>query len=84
MALRIEAEAERLAREIAHHTGETPAQAVITALRERLGRLEDHHPAGERRVDELMAIIERSAGLPVLDPRQPDEIIGYDEHGLPR
>lgn len=22
-------------------------------------------------------------GLPVLDERSPDEIIGYDEHGLP-
>lgn len=84
MALRIEAEAERLAREIAHHTGETPAQAVITALRERLARLEHRNQESERRFAEIMAISEHCANLPVLDPRHPDEILGYDEYGLPQ
>jgi hypothetical protein len=28
-------------------------------------------------------IAQRAAALPVLDPRSPDEILGYDEHGLP-
>ncbi len=83
MARRIEAEAEQLAREIAQHTGETPAQAVVTALRERLSKIEQHRLASEQRVDELMAIIERYAELPILDSRHPDEILGYDEHGLP-
>jgi antitoxin VapB len=34
--------------------------------------------------EELRAIRERCAALPVLDPRTPEEIIGYDERGLPR
>jgi antitoxin VapB len=85
MALRIEGEeTERLAREIAQRTGETPVQAIVIALRERLTRLDQQHQEKERRVDDLMAIIERSAHLPILDSRHPDEIIGYDEHGLPR
>jgi antitoxin VapB len=33
--------------------------------------------------DELREIRERCARLPVQDPRSADEILGYDEHGLP-
>lgn len=36
-----------------------------------------------RLADELEAIASRCASLPVLDDRSPDEIIGYDENGLP-
>ena len=31
----------------------------------------------------MIEVIEEIKKLPVLDPRSPDEIIGYDEHGLP-
>jgi antitoxin VapB len=34
--------------------------------------------------DELEEIAEHCASLPVLDSRPADEILGYDEHGLPR
>ncbi len=34
-------------------------------------------------VDRMMAISERFAAYPVLDSRSPDEIIGYDEFGVP-
>lgn len=84
MAPQIAAEAGQLAREIAQRTGETPARAIITALRERPGEIEHQRQETARRVDELMARIERSAALPVLDARHSDELIGYDEHGLPR
>ena len=30
-----------------------------------------------------MAIARRCSAKPLLDPRTPDEIIGYDENGLP-
>jgi hypothetical protein len=33
--------------------------------------------------DELEAIVARSDGLAVLDNRSLEEIIGYDENGLP-
>jgi antitoxin VapB len=35
------------------------------------------------RFAQLEAISKRFAALPTTDPRTPDEILGYDEHGLP-
>lgn len=83
MALNIkDEETDRLARELAEATGETITGAVATALRERLERLRAR--SGRRSLgDELEEIVERFATLPVLDDRSPEEIIGYDEHGLP-
>jgi antitoxin VapB len=75
-------EADRLARELAARTGESLTEAVMNALRERL----DRHPSRKRPLrlrDELRAIRERCAKLPVLDNRTPDQILGYDERGLP-
>lgn len=37
-----------------------------------------------RLADELDDIALHCASLPVLDPRPADEIVGYDEDGLPR
>jgi hypothetical protein len=41
---------------------------------------------GRRPIDmqRVKAIIDRSSARPVLDPRPPDEIVGYDEYGIPR
>ncbi len=75
-------EADRLARELAELTGETLTEAVVSSLRERLERKRaqrDARPLSER----LMEIGRRCAALPVLDDRSPDEVLGYDEHGLP-
>lgn len=33
--------------------------------------------------DEILAMARRFSSLPVSDARSPDEIMGYDEHGLP-
>jgi antitoxin VapB len=76
-------EADRLAREVAERTGETLTTAIVVALRERLARLRGRPRRGRLR-DELKAIGERCAGLPTLDERTADEILGYDERGLPR
>lgn len=38
----------------------------------------------ERIKSELGEILRRVDSLPVLDSRSADEIIGYDEHGLPQ
>ena len=84
MALTIQhPEAELLARELAACTGETLTEAVLTALRERLlrERLRLRKP---KLTDELLAISDRCAALPDLDIRTPEEIIGYDEHGIPQ
>jgi len=78
------AEADKLARELAERTGESITQAVITALRERLVREQRRDEAIDSLVDEVMDIGRHCAALPLLDARSPDEIIGYDEHGLPQ
>jgi antitoxin VapB len=84
MALSIKhPEADRLARELASATGETLTEAIINALRERLRR-EQGRPRPPRLRDEIRAIRQRCAALPVKDHRSPDEILGYDEKGLPR
>ena len=76
-------EADRLAREVAARTGETLTGAIITALRERLARLKGR---GRRRRlrDDLREIARRCAALPTLDDRPDDDILGYDDRGLPR
>ena len=84
MALSIKhPEADRLARELADATGETLTEAIIRALRERLRR-EQGRRRGPRLRDEIGAIRRRCAALPVRDHRSPDQILGYDEKGLPR
>jgi antitoxin VapB len=83
MALSIKhPEADRLARELAAHTGETLTEAVVVSLRERLARTTGRASVGSLR-EELAAIRQRCAALPVLDRRTPEEILGYDERGLP-
>jgi antitoxin VapB len=76
-------EADRLARRVARLSGESLTSAVAVALRERLDRLESR-TLGRSLADELDAIARRCAALPVLDARTADEIIGYDERGIPR
>ena len=83
MAIHIQdPETDRLARELSAATGETITQAVNTALRDRLQNLSGR---STKSTDEYIARIEeitaRVAALPVLDPRSPDEILGYNEHG---
>jgi antitoxin VapB len=82
MALSIkDPETDRLARELAEATGETLTTAVTTALRERLQRVRGL--AGQDLAGELLAIALRTASLPVLDTRSEDDILGFDDHGLP-
>ena len=83
MALNIRnAETERLAAEPARETGETKTEAVTKALRDRLVQV--RRRPRRRLADELEQIAEHCANLPVVDARPADEILGYDEHGLPR
>jgi len=76
-------ETDSLARQVASLTGETLTQAVRTSLRERLRH--EQLKRGERPWDDaaIDAIIERFQALPILDDRTDDEILGYDENGLP-
>ncbi len=84
MALSIKnPETERLARELARVTGESLTEAVTKALRDRLVREAGHKGAREQIRAEIRRIQQEFQSLPVLDHRTPDEIIGYDEYGLP-
>jgi antitoxin VapB len=84
MAISIKSpEADRLARQLAAATGETITVAITIALRERLNFVEQKHRNHRFLAAELMAIGRHCASLPVLDPRSSDEILGYDENGLP-
>jgi antitoxin VapB len=85
MTLHIKDEkADRLARELAQATGETLTEAVTRALEERLGRYRRGSEAEiEARRRGMMEILKEMDKLPVLDNRTPDEILGYDEDGLP-
>lgn len=72
-----------LARQVASLTGETLTEAVRTSLAERLARERLKRGKAPSLRDELNEIFQRLDALPILDPRSADEIIGYDENGLP-
>lgn len=76
-------EADALVRELARYTGETEAQAVLNALRERLEREREKQDRPLSLKEELLRIGRECAALPVLDNRHPDEILGYNEQGIP-
>lgn len=80
MALSIKTpEADELARELAELTHESLSQAVTTALRQRLERLSEPSELISRRVRRLRD----EYAAQIVDHRTSEEIIGYDEHGLP-
>ena len=77
-------DAEAKIRELAERTGENITDAVEHAVEEKLERLGPKKKKGRidrKKLAELLAYFD---SLPVDDPRSPDEIIGYDEHGLPK
>jgi antitoxin VapB len=74
-------EADRVARELAATTGESLTDAVLVALRERLERERARRQGtvGQR----LRRLVAEVATMPVVDARHPDEILGYDDDGMP-
>ena len=82
MSLNIKARrVHELARQLAERRGTTLTSAVEAALEEALAR--SRQPGG-RVLDRLDAISRHCARLPRHDRRTADEILGYDDHGLPR
>jgi len=74
--------AEQLAETLARLTGENKTQAVSIALKDRLDRVQSSR-SSKSLADLLDDIALHCAKLPILDSRNPDEIIGYDDHGAP-
>jgi antitoxin VapB len=84
MALNIRnEEAERLAGALAKWTGESKTEGVTRALRDRLARVRAERTR-RRLADDLDDIALHCAQLPKRDGRAADEILGYDEYGVPR
>ena len=78
-------EAHTLAARVAEKTGETLTEAVTTALRERLARLEQTADFDEARYQKLKALVEDSRELwsDALLSVDHGELL-YDERGLPK
>jgi len=76
-------EADRLVRELAAVTKTSYTDVVLSALREKLAR-ETGRGRSSLLSQEIARIQHRVAQLPVLDPRTPDEILGYADSGVPR
>jgi antitoxin VapB len=74
---------ESLARDVARRTGETLTQAIERALEQRLAHLRTNREK-QAKLRKVRRIVERFNRRPTLDSRTADEILGYDEHGLPR
>jgi antitoxin VapB len=84
MALNIKDPAtEKFVRELAAAAGESVTTAVRRAAEERLQRVRLRR-GGRSLAVEILEIGKRCAALPDVDIRSADEILGYDEHGLPR
>lgn len=78
------AEAERLAHELASQRGQPVDDIVLEALQAEQRRSVGAPPRKLRGQDLLNAvrpIQDRVASRPVLDHRSADEIVGYNEHG---
>ncbi len=83
MALTIKDPAtETAVRELAARTGETVTAAVRKAAEERLMRLGNQCGCPDLAMD-LLSIGARCASLPDVDHRSADDILGYDDDGLP-
>jgi hypothetical protein len=78
-------EAERLLDEIKARTGRGASDLLLDLLRrerERLARDEERDVA--EALDNMRSLQHTWRSLPVVDPRPPEEVVAYDEDGLPK
>ena len=74
-------EADELLRELCERTGESLTTAVIISLRERLDRERWRTTTKLERINDAVA---RLHSLPIISDVDADDILEWDEHGLPR
>ena len=86
MTLHIPNEVEQLARLVARKTGKTPDDIIKEAIEARSLAAGVAVSNPRRKFDDakVRAIITRVSALPVLDDRSADDVIGYDEFGVPK
>ncbi len=68
-------------RKLAERMGVDMTQAIGSAVNHELGRIGS---APSARLSAMRAIADRVSDLPIKDHRSADEIVGYDEAGLPQ
>jgi antitoxin VapB len=73
-------ETDRLARELAELSGLPITAAVRGAIEERLAVLRSRLRAAPPGLDEIIA---RGRARAIVDARPEDDILGYDDRGLP-
>jgi antitoxin VapB len=73
---------ERSVRALAAETGEGITLTIRKAVEDRLERVRRDKRSSRMKSD-IIAIAKRCSSLPDLDARSADEILGYDENGLP-
>jgi len=84
MALNIKNhEADDLARRLSEKTGRSITDVVVRALRESFAK-ETGRTSVRSLGDDLREISRRCAALPDVDSRSPEEILDFDEIGVPR
>ncbi len=84
--LDITGDAEELARRLARKIGKSPEDVVRDALEASALMHGLAEPEAEEKgamIAAAEAVIRRYCSLPLLDDRSADEILGYDDHGLP-
>jgi antitoxin VapB len=84
MALSIKSpEVERKVRKLAATTGQSITTVISLAVDEQLKREERKRTNKEAMLADIRAIADHCSSLPILDNRSEDEIMGWDENGLP-
>lgn len=86
MALSIKnKEVERVAKELARITGKPITEAVFEGLSRELNRQRamSIRKLTSSRYERIMQIGKECAALPALEEMSEDEILGYDEFGIP-
>jgi len=79
-----DSEVHAMALELAQLTGKSMTQVVKEALRERLAETKAAHEDRRRLLRRVKELAREISSRPVLDPRTPNEILGYDDIGVPR
>lgn len=74
-------EVEDAVRRLAAQKGVDLTEAIRVAVEHELER---SRPNAEARLARMRAVADRIAALPVRDSHSDEEIIGYDDAGLPR
>ena len=75
------AKVDEFAQRLARLTAEDVETALGRGIEERLSRVAPPLPTD--RMAAMDSFFERTSRLRVIDPRQIDEIVGYDRFGLP-